>query len=232
MLVLNEVVYRYNGHTDFRFDLNLDSEDTLAVIGPSGAGKTTLLNLISGFIMPNEGEVMLGKENITFIPSNQRPVNMLFQDNNLFFHLNAFDNVAVGINPGLKLNDTQKELVEKSLERVGLTGFNKRFPYQLSGGQKQRVAIARTLVRKKPILLLDEPFSFLDPPLKQEMLDLVRSLQEESSFIMIMVTHDFRDALRVCNKTCFLQDGKIQYIEKTEKFVKNSKIPLIKSFVS
>lgn len=232
MLRLNQLSHNYMDRPPFEFNLQLDKSDSLAVIGPSGAGKTTLLNLISGFSTATSGQIFFSGEDITYLPPNMRPVNILFQDNNLFLHLNAFDNIAIGLSPNLKINSAQNEIVEQALERVGLSGFNKRFPHQLSGGQKQRIALARTLVRKKEILLLDEPFSFLDPPLRIEMLDLVKSLQNENSFITIMVTHEYNDALRICNKSCFLQNGKIIYLNQTDKFIAESIIPAIKAYTT
>lgn len=232
MLRLNKVSHNYMDRAPFEFNLQLNKSDSLAIIGPSGAGKSTLLNLISGFTTPTDGKILFAGEDITNLAPNMRPVNVLFQDNNLFLHLNAFDNIAIGLSSNLKINKTQNNIVEQALERVGLSGFNKRFPHQLSGGQKQRIALARTLVRKKEILLLDEPFSFLDPPLRIEMLDLVKSLQKEYSFITIMVTHEYNDALRICNKSCFLQNGKIVYINQTDKFIAESTISAIKAYTT
>jgi len=232
MLKLNQVAYQYSDKLSFEFNLELDNLDSLAIIGPSGSGKSTLLNLISGFLVASKGDILFVEEDITnFSPSN-RPTNMLFQDNNLFPHLNAFNNIAIGLNSSLKIDQNQRAIAEGALDRVGLSGFGNQFPHQLSGGQKQRIALARTLVRNKPILLLDEPFSFLDPPLRIEMLDLVKSLQQERSFIMIMVTHEFSDALRICNKTCFIQNGKILHLDYTDRFAEESNIPLIKSYTT
>ncbi len=197
MLKLSQLTYQYSTQLTFEFNLELVDSDALAIIGPSGAGKSTLLNLISGFLPSSRGEIFFAGKNITNFSPSKRPTNMLFQDNNLFPHLNALDNIAIGLNSSLKIDQSQRNLVEQALERVGLRSYGKQFPHQLSGGQKQRIALARTLARNKPILLLDEPFSFLDPPLRIEMLDLVKSLQQERSFILIMVTHDFSDALRI-----------------------------------
>ncbi len=232
MLELKQIYYQYEDNSFFNFSLNLEHSDALAIIGPSGSGKTTLLNLISGFITPYQGNIIFDDQDITYISPNKRPINALFQENNLFLHLSVFDNIAIGISPNLKLNKIQKDMIEHALSRVGLSGLNNRFPYQLSGGQKQRVAIARTIVRNKSILLLDEPFSFLDPPLRIEMLDLVKELQQEHAFILIMVTHDYSDALRICNKTCFIDNGSILHINKTNKFASTTKNPLIHTYIA
>jgi len=230
MLELNQIYHRYGPQLEFEFSLKLNTADSLAIIGPSGAGKSTLLDLISGFVSPSKGNIIFAQEDITHLSPGKRPTNMLFQENNLFSHLNIFDNIAIALNSSLNINQAQKELVEHALERVMLAGFFRRFPHQLSSGQKQRVALARIIVRQKPILLLDEPFSFLDPPLRIEMLDLVKSLQKEHSFIMLMVTHNYSDAVRSCNKTCFVQNGQILHFSNTEKFIESTTNPLIKSY--
>jgi thiamine transport system ATP-binding protein len=207
MLVLKNLCFKYQDGIEYRFNLELKTGDSLAVMGSSGAGKSTLLNLIAGFLTPSKGEIIFNNQDIARLAPNNRPINMLFQEHNLFQHLNVFDNVALGVSANLKINKSQNERIEQALIRVGLSGFNKKLPHQLSGGQKQRVALARTLVRNKPMLLLDEPFSFLDLDLHHEMIDLVKSIQQEHQMIMIMVTHNPEDALKICNKNCVMKDG-------------------------
>jgi thiamine transport system ATP-binding protein len=230
MLELKQVSYQYSDQVVFDFSLTLNQGDSLAIIGPSGSGKSTLLDIISGFIIPNSGKIIFNQVDVTNLPANERPINAIFQKNNLFPHLNVFDNIAIGISPNLKITSIQRDIIEQSLEKVNLNDFNRRFPGQLSSGQAQRVALARTLVRNKPILLLDEPFSSLDSPLRIEMLDLVKSLQQEQSFIMIMVTHNYNDAIRICNKTCFVNNGKIVSLATTKQF-SETKDPLIRRYI-
>jgi thiamine transport system ATP-binding protein len=133
----------------------------LGVIGPSGAGKSSLLNLIAGFEAPLAGRILMEGVDYTDAPPQERPVTMLFQENNLFFHLDVFTNVALGISPSLKLGAQDHAALAAALARVGLAGMEKRLPRELSGGERQRAAIARALVRRRPILLLDEPFAAL-----------------------------------------------------------------------
>ncbi len=241
MLDLKNVQYqfkdsKFKDSIFFDFSLNLKNGESLAIIGSSGSGKSTLLNLIAGFIFPSKGIITFSEKNnnqdITFLDPGKRPVNMLFQEHNIFNHLTVFDNVALGLSPGLRITKPQHKLIEQALEKVGLDGFNTRFPYQLSGGQKQRLAIARALIRNKPILLLDEAFASLDPPLKTEMLDLVHSLQKEHSLIMLMVTHNYKEAARICDKTCFIDDGKILHIDNTKQFLESAKSSIIKKYIS
>jgi thiamine transport system ATP-binding protein len=137
-------------------------------------------------------------------------VSIVFQDNNLFPHLTAAENVALGIRPSLNLSAEERDTVERSLARVGLAGLGSRRPGELSGGQQSRVALARVLVRRKPIVLLDEPFSALGPALRDEMLDLVRQVARETGATILMVTHDPEDALRIADLTIYLGEGRAE----------------------
>ncbi|HMA15853.1 MAG TPA: thiamine ABC transporter ATP-binding protein, partial [Kiloniellaceae bacterium] len=191
------------------FDLAVARGQCLALLGPSGAGKSTLLSLIAGFDRPVSGRVVIGGEDVTRRRPADRPVTSLFQEHNLFAQLTAADNVGLGLDPGLRLDPAQRRTVAEALARVGLEGLEKRLPSQLSGGQRQRVALARSLVRDRPLLLLDEPFSALDPGLRLEMLDLVRQLQAERGLTVLMVSHNPLDALRIAGETAFIHDGRV-----------------------
>jgi thiamine transport system ATP-binding protein len=179
-------------------------------VGPSGAGKSTLLNVIAGFFDAAEGQVLWEGKPIGGLPPGVRPVSIVFQDNNLFPHLTAAENVALGIRPSLNLSAEERDTVERSLARVGLAGLGSRRPGELSGGQQSRVALARVLVRRKPIVLLDEPFSALGPALRDEMLDLVRQVARETGATILMVTHDPEDALRIADLTIYLGEGRAE----------------------
>jgi len=139
------------------FDLQVAAGERIAIVGPSGAGKSTLLNLIAGFVLPTQGNIWLNGENHTRSAPYERPVSMLFQENNLFPHLTVQQNLALGLKTSLKLTALEQDQIERVADAVGLTSFLSRLPSSLSGGQKQRVALARCLLRDKPILLLDEP---------------------------------------------------------------------------
>lgn len=231
MLELRKIKLYYKEYLDFHFNFKLDKGESIGIIGLSGSGKTTLLNLIAGFISPTEGEIILNGHNINKIPANKRPINMLFQQNNIFDHLNVFDNVALGISPALKINNEQKLIIENALSKVKLDGFNYRFPYKLSEGQKHKISIARILVRKQPILLLDEPFTTLDPPVRSEMYALIKMLQQENSLSILMVTHNYKEALLYCDKICFINDGKIIHFADAQKFSATTKHPIITSYI-
>ena len=188
-------------------DLALPSGGITAVIGPSGSGKSTLLDLIAGFVTPVAGRVVLGGVDMTGVGPADRPVSMVFQDNNLFPHLDLFRNVALGADPGLRLSQAQRGAVEQVMDEVGLSGLGDRLPGQVSGGQQSRAALARALLRDRPVLLLDEPFSALGPGLRRDMLDLVARLAGERGLTVVMVSHDPEDAVRVAAQTVFVDGG-------------------------
>ncbi|MDD7544334.1 MAG: thiamine ABC transporter ATP-binding protein [Actinobacillus porcinus] len=192
------------------FDLQVKAQEKIAIIGASGAGKSTLLNLIAGFEQGHAGEIWLNGENHTQTEPHLRPVSMLFQDNNLFPHLTVEQNLGLGIHPSLKLNHDEKQRVQQVASAVGLQAFLKRKPTALSGGQKQRVAIARCLLRDKPILLLDEPFSALDPHLRQEMLNLIDGLCTEKKLTLLLVTHQPSELAERFDRIICVENGKIK----------------------
>ena len=175
MITLESVQFRYEDMI-MNFELHVAKGELVGIIGPSGAGKSTLLSLIAGFDAPVSGRLSIAGSNMEGITPDQRPVSMIFQDHNSFAHLDVWTNVALGISPGLKLDARQSDLINSALEHVGLLEFKSRKPTELSGGERQRIAIARALVRDKPVLLLDEPFTALGPALRREMLDLVRQI--------------------------------------------------------
>ena len=197
------------GSTDFAFDCRLPGGAITALLGPSGSGKTTLLNLVAGFETPDEGRVRIGGRDVTHLHPSKRPVSLVFQDNNLFGHLDLAKNVGLGIHPSLRLSPADRVAVSGALERVGLGGFEKRLPGTLSGGEKQRAAFARALVRKRPVLLLDEPFAALDPDLKAAMSALLVELHRETGNTVLMVTHDPQEVRRSADHVLVLKRGRI-----------------------
>lgn len=178
-----------------------------AVIGPSGSGKSTLLAAIAGFLEPLSGRLSWNGEVLTGRPPGQRPVSMLFQDNNLFPHLTVAQNVGLGLQPDLKLSETQWQAVEKALLQVDLAGLGSRKPGALSGGQQSRGALARVLVSDRPLVLLDEPFAALGPALKTEMLKLVQDILVAAGKSVMIVTHNPSDAQSVADQVVLVVDG-------------------------
>ena len=214
MIRLEHVSFRYEDMV-MQFDAAFPPGSLTAIIGPSGSGKSTLLNLIAGFETPGTGRVLIDGVDVTALAPDQRPVSMIFQDNNVFAHLDLWKNVAIGIAPSLKLDAAQRALVEAALGKVGLGALAQRLPGEISGGERQRVAIARALVRDKPVLLLDEPFAALGPALRREMLDLVMALQKQQSLTVLMVSHQPDDAEYAATHTAFLEAGRIVALKPT-----------------
>ncbi|CNE58337.1 MULTISPECIES: thiamine ABC transporter ATP-binding protein ThiQ [Yersinia] len=221
MLKLEKITYLYD-HLPMRFDLRIQPGERVAILGPSGAGKSTLLSLIAGFLAPASGRMLLNNQDHTTTVPAQRPVSMLFQENNLFSHLNVEQNIGLGLHPGLKLNQQQKQLLSQIAQQVGLESCLDRLPAQLSGGQRQRAALARCLVRSQPILLLDEPFSALDPALRNEMLQLVDQVCRQRQLTLLMVSHNLDDAARIADRTLLVVDGRIYYDGQTQALVSGS----------
>ena len=196
------------------FDLQVAAGERIAIIGPSGAGKSTLLNLIAGFVLPTQGNIWLNGENHTRSAPYERPVSMLFQENNLFPHLTVQQNLALGLKTNLKLTALEQDQIERVADAVGLTSFLSRLPNSLSGGQKQRVALARCLLRDKPILLLDEPFSALDPELRMDMLNLIDELCYSKNLTLLLVTHQPSELTGKVDRMLRIENGRISQQEK------------------
>ncbi|GAA6940206.1 thiamine ABC transporter ATP-binding protein [Helicobacter pylori] len=196
------------------FDLQVAAGERIAIVGPSGAGKSTLLNLIAGFVLPTQGNIWLNGENHTRSAPYERPVSMLFQENNLFPHLTVQQNLALGLKTSLKLTALEQDQIERVADAVGLTSFLSRLPNSLSGGQKQRVALARCLLRDKPILLLDEPFSALDPELRMDMLNLIDELCHSKNLTLLLVTHQPSELTGKVERMLRIENGRISQQEK------------------
>jgi thiamine transport system ATP-binding protein len=191
-------------------DWSAAAGERISLMGPSGSGKSTLLAAIAGFFASTEGAIRWQEHDLGGVAPGDRPVTILFQDQNLFPHLTVAQNLGLGLRPDLRLTADDRQRVEQSLERVGLTGLGSRRPAQLSGGQASRAALARALLRARPILLLDEPFAALGPALRQEMLALVQEVAAETGALVLMVTHDPEDALTLAGKTAFIAGGVVQ----------------------
>jgi len=203
-----------------RADLTI-KQGTTAIIGPSGGGKSTLLLAIAGFVELSGGNISIGGNVISSTPPAQRPVTLLFQENNLFPHLTVFQNTGLGVRPDLKLSKIQIEQVEDALRKVGLADMGTRRPSELSGGQRQRVALARALLRDRPVLMLDEPFAALGPALRHEMLDLVARIRQEQNSTLLLVTHNPDDALRIAEHTVLVADGIAMAPQSTAELLNN-----------
>ncbi|MBM3521305.1 MAG: thiamine ABC transporter ATP-binding protein [Alphaproteobacteria bacterium] len=224
MIELDHVTYGY-AEVKVSFSLAVAPSTFAAIIGPSGGGKSTLLSLIAGFLTPASGHIRLAGADMAGVPPARRPVSMIFQDHNAFAHLDLWRNVALGISPSLRLDGAQRKLVDRALERVGLSALARRLPGEVSGGERQRIAIARALVRDRPILLLDEPFAALGPALRADMIALLGEVQRERRLTVLIVTHDPQEARRAASHTAFLADGRILAYAETEKLLVRKDLP-------
>jgi thiamine transport system ATP-binding protein len=197
---------------DFEADYSLAVENgsLCAVVGPSGGGKTTLLHMIAGFETPETGRLSFDGRDLLPLQPAKRPVAIVFQDHNMFPHLTAAENVGLGVRPSLRLTDTEREVVGEMLDAVGLGDLDRRRPGEMSGGQRQRVALARALVSGRPLILLDEPFSSLDPGLRREMIQLVDKLRRKKSVTIVMTIHTPEDVAGLADQMAFVAGGRVQ----------------------
>lgn len=214
MLHLDRLTFAQPG---FRLTADWSAEpgSLIAIMGPSGAGKSTLLSMIAGFLPPTSGRVLWQGADLAPVPPGQRPMTILFQDQNLFPHLTLAENIGLGLRPDLRLSDADRARVGQVLARVGLAGMEERRPARLSGGQASRAALARALLRARPILMLDEPFAALGPALRAEMLALVREVAQETGALVLMVTHDPEDARALGGSLAFVAAGVVHPPAKT-----------------
>ncbi len=203
-----------------RYTLTVPSGALCALIGPSGGGKTTLLHAIAGFETPSSGTLRFNGQDLLGLSPAERPLSILFQEHNLFPHLDAAANVGLGINPRLRLDSAQRMEVAEALDRVALPGLGGRRPAELSGGQRQRVAIARALVRKRPLMLLDEPFGGLDPGLRREMVALVDALRRDERLTVLVSIHTPEDLGAAADLMAFVAQGRVVAVAPPEEMLR------------
>ncbi len=207
MLKVSNLQYRYkNAAILYTYNIEVKPGVIVAILGQSGSGKSTFLDLVAGFVEPSSGSIILDEKELIGLPVEKRPITILFQDHNLFEHLTVQKNILLGVSKVLKDSIEEVEKVKKILKKVGLEEFEHTVASQLSGGQQQRVALARVLIRREPILLLDEPFTGLDEETRIEMLDLVKNITVEYNLHTIMVTHEIEDCERIANKVYKMQN--------------------------
>ena len=190
-------------------NLNIEDGEFFSILGPSGCGKTTLLRMIAGFIEPDSGAIYLGDEDIISLPPNERNVNTIFQKYALFPHLSVYENVAFPLRIKKIDEATIDEEVKKFIKMVGLSEHIYKKPNQLSGGQQQRVSIARALINKPGVLLLDEPLSALDAKLRQNLLIELDTIHDEVGITFIFITHDQQEALSISDRIAVMNEGKV-----------------------
>lgn len=211
--------------------VDINEGEFFSLLGPSGCGKTTLLRMISGFETPSAGTVLIGNSDMTNVPPNERPTNMVFQSYAIFPHLNVAENVGYGLK---KMKLPKEELarrVEDALALVDLAGYGTRESHALSGGQRQRVALARALIMQPKVLLLDEPLSALDKKLRETMQSELRKLQRTVGITFVLVTHDQEEALTMSDRIAVMFDGKIAQLDTPEGLYRQPINKRVASFI-
>lgn len=207
---LNNIRKNYGDFTAVdNISLDIYKGEFFSLLGPSGCGKTTLLRMLAGFETPSQGSILLDNEDMSAVPPHQRPVNMMFQSYALFPHMSVETNIAFGLKQDKVPKPEIKQRVDEVIELVQLGNFAKRKPHQLSGGQKQRVALARSLVKKPKMLLLDEPLGALDKKLRQQTQFELMNIQEKLGITFVIVTHDQEEAMTVSSRIAVMDHGKI-----------------------
>ena len=211
--------------------LDIDRGHFFALLGPSGCGKTTTLRMIGGFEEPTDGRIELGGVDVAPLPPYKRDVNTVFQSYALFPHLSIFENVAFGLRRrGVKGGDLRQRVVE-SLELVGLAGLEKRKPRQLSGGQQQRIALARALVNRPRVLLLDEPLGALDLKLRKEMQLELKRIQHEVGITFVHVTHDQEEAMTMADRIVIMNGGHIEQLGAPSELYEHPRTAFVAGFL-
>lgn len=230
MIVLEHIKKQYGENTVLNdISLEIGKGEIVSILGPSGGGKTTLLNVLLGITDITSGRILCDGEDITNVPMEKRGFNIVFQDYALFPNLNAYENVTYGLrnNPSI----STKEEVDELIELLGLKEHLTKKISELSGGQKQRVALARTLVMKPRLLLLDEPLSALDGVIKESIKQKIKQIVEQYQLTTVMVTHDPEEALTMSDKVLILNGGKIAQYSTPSEIVNAPKSQFIKDFI-
>jgi spermidine/putrescine transport system ATP-binding protein len=231
-IVLDAVSKQFGEHAAVN-DVNLSIRDGefFSLLGPSGCGKTTSLRMIAGFVEPDAGRIFLQGIDVTTVPPNRRPVNMVFQQYALFPHMSIYDNVAFGLSVKRVPRSAQRPRIEELLRVVSLEGYEQRKPRQLSGGQQQRVALARALVNRPAALLLDEPLGALDVKLRKQMQLELKRIQHELGTTFVYVTHDQEEALAMSDRIAVMNEGRVEQIGTPREVYEEPTTPFVADFI-
>ena len=230
MLELKNVKKSYDGTVVLKnISLDIGEGEIVSILGPSGCGKTTLLNLILGIVDADGGRIIFNGEDLTDVPMEKRGFNIVFQDYALFPNLNVDQNITYGLRNRPEISS--REEVEELILLLGLEEHLTKRIGQLSGGQKQRVALARTMVMKPKILLLDEPLSALDGVIKESIKDRIRTIAKEYNLTTIIVTHDPEEALTLSDRVMIINDGEIAQFGRPEEIIERPENNFVKKFI-
>ncbi len=229
---LESVVKRYAGQNAVDgVTLSIAEGEFFSLLGPSGCGKTTTLRMIAGFVEPDEGRILLHGNDVTTVPANKRPVNLVFQQYALFPHMTVYENVAFGLSVKRVPRREHGDRVNEILRVVALEGYEKRRPRQLSGGQQQRVALARALVNRPAALLLDEPLGALDVKLRRHMQLELKRIQHELGTTFVYVTHDQEEALAMSDRIAVMNGGRVEQLGRPREIYETPASEFVADFV-
>ncbi len=219
-LEVRNIVKSFNHeHVVKALDFSLNAHKTLSILGKSGCGKTTMLKIIAGLVKPNSGTILLKDENITNARPEKRNVVYLYQEDLLFPHLNAFENIAFGLRLKKTPENQIREKVNHMIESLELNGQAGKMPTQLSGGQRQRVSFGRAIITNPSLLLLDEPFGSLDAGTRQRMQSLFKKLTQEFDITSLFVTHDLKEAVLMGDEIGYMRAGRLQVYKDKQDFI-------------
>ena len=211
--------------------LEIAEGEFFSLLGPSGCGKTTTLRMVAGFERPDEGSIILQGNDVTTVPANKRPVNMVFQQYALFPHMSVYDNVAFGLKVKRVPRGEHEGRIKEMLRVVELEGLERRRPRQLSGGQQQRVALARALVNSPAALLLDEPLGALDVKLRKQMQLQLKSIQHNVGTTFVYVTHDQEEALAMSDRIAVMSGGRVEQIGSPREIYEHPRTAFVADFI-
>ena len=232
LIRLSDCVMQYDDEVVLdHLNLYINDKEFLTLLGPSGCGKTTTLRIIGGFQQPTSGDVFFDGVRINNLPPHKRKVNTVFQKYALFTHMNIFENVAFGLRIAKRPEDEIKRRVGEALELVNLKGYDHRSVNSLSGGQQQRIAIARAIVNRPQVLLLDEPLGALDLKLRKDMQIELKRIQQQVGITFVYVTHDQEEALTMSDTVVVMDKGCIQQIGTPEDIYNEPKNAFVADFI-
>ena len=232
MVELKNITKRYgdilaNDH----INLGIRRGELLTLLGPSGCGKTTALRCITGYITPEEGRVFIDGVDVTDLPTHKRQLGMVFQNFALFPHMTVYENVEFPLMIRNLPKEKRREMVMEALQLIRMEGYEKHYPRQLSGGQQQRVGLARALVYRPKVLLLDEPLSNLDAKLREEMRFEIKDLQTRLDITAIYVTHDQEEALALSDRVAIMNEGRIEQVGTPEEIYEKPQSKFVADFI-
>jgi putative spermidine/putrescine transport system ATP-binding protein len=231
-LEISDLKKFFGNHTAVHdFAIDIQRGEFVTFLGPSGCGKTTILRMIAGFEPPSGGIIKFDGRDVTWLPTNQRNIGMVFQSYALFPNMTVADNIGFGLKVAKMPADQARARVEEMLTLIKLTPLAGRYPWQLSGGQQQRVALARALANKPQVLLLDEPLSALDAKIRVSLREEIRALQRELGITSIFVTHDQEEALSISDRIVVLNEGRVEQIGAPSEVYNFPRTRFVASFV-